>query len=259
MLELEKRNHQLTNVAALIASILLLIIAIVWYRRYRFIKKADKILKEERDKSDQLLLNILPEGTALELKQFGKVEAESFDSVSVLFTDFKGFTSYADNLSPEKLVETVNFYFSKFDEIIEKYDLEKIKTIGDAYMCAGGLPFPDEDHPTKIIEAAFEIAEFVENSKLNASNIDVNLGIRLGINTGPVVAGVVGSKKFAYDIWGDAVNIASRMESNSESGRINISENTYQIVKDKYDCEYRGELNVKNKGKMKMYFINGRK
>jgi class 3 adenylate cyclase len=201
-------------------------------------------------------LNILPEETALELKQNGKVQAKKFESVSVMFTDFKGFTEYADYLPPEKLVESVGFYFSKFDEIIEKYGLEKIKTIGDAYMCAGGLPFPNQDHALQTVHAALEILEFVEASKQNTKLDQPHFDVRIGINTGPVVAGVVGSKKFAYDIWGDTVNIAARMESNSEVGKINISENTYSLIKDDFTCEFRGEIEVKNKGKMNMYFVN---
>jgi class 3 adenylate cyclase len=184
------------------------------------------------------------------------VQAKKFESVTVLFTDFKGFTHYAHNLSPEELVRSVDYYFSKFDEIMDKYGMEKIKTIGDAYMCAGGLPFPSEDHPIKMIEAAFEIAQFIDESKKLSNGNITHFDVRIGINTGPVVAGVVGIKKFAYDIWGDTVNVASRMESKSEPGRINISENTYKLVKDDFQCEYRGEIDVKNKGMMKMYFVN---
>jgi len=175
--------------------------------------------------------------------------------VTVLFTDFEGFTRYSEHLSPEDVVKTIDFYFSKFDEIIEKFDLEKIKTVGDAYMCAGGLPIPSEDHAHKVVLAAIEIINFVNQAK---SKLDLQLAqfdIRIGINTGPVVAGVVGSKKFAYDIWGDSVNIASRMESSSESGKINISENTYELVKDKFNCKFRGNIEVKNRGLLKMYFV----
>ena len=175
-----------------------------------------------------------------------------------MFSDFKGFTSYSETLSPEALVETIGFYFSKFDAIIEKYGLEKIKTIGDAYMCAGGLPFPSDNHAENMIKAAMEITEFVAKTKSDVNAKALNFDIRVGINTGPVVAGVVGAKKFAYDIWGDTVNIASRMESASEPGKINISENTYEIIKGHFDCEYRGELAAKNKGKMKMYFVNAK-
>jgi len=202
-----------------------------------------------------LLLNILPEETATELKDKGKVKAQRFESVSVMFTDFKGFTAYSDKLSPEELVDSIDFYYSRFDEIVEKHGLEKIKTVGDAYMCAGGLPDPDPNNAHKMIAAAIEIAEFVKESKKNDPDDMTRFDIRIGINTGPVVAGVVGKKKFAYDIWGDTVNIASRMESNSEPGKINVSEATYKLIKDQFMCSYRGEIEAKNKGMMKMYFV----
>ncbi len=253
----QKENQRIVMIATAIALFLIGLLAIGLFRRNKFIQRTKKIIEEEKNRSDSLLLNILPEETAQELKESGKVQAKKFDSVTVLFSDFKGFTSYSENLSPEALVETIGFYFSKFDAIIEKYGLEKIKTIGDAYMCAGGLPFPSEDHAVKMVKAAMEIAEFVAETKNDTTAVDLNFDIRIGINTGPVVAGVVGAKKFAYDIWGDTVNIASRMESNSEVGKINISENTYEIIKDQFNCEYRGEIEAKNKGMMKMYFVNG--
>jgi adenylate cyclase len=259
LLHQQKRNQQIIVIATAIALILIFLLAIGLYRRNTFIKKTNLIIQEEKNRSENLLLNILPEATALELKQSGKVRAQKFESVTVLFTDFKGFTQYAENLSPEKVVESVDFYFSKFDEIMEKYGLEKIKTAGDSYMCAGGLPFPTEDHAFKMVQAAFDIAEFVNDSKQQRSENEVRFDIRIGINTGPVVAGVVGTKKFAYDIWGDTVNIASRMESNSEPGKINVSENTYVLIKDFFNCEYRGEIEVKNRGMMKMYFVNNAK
>ena len=255
----QKKNQKVVMIATAIALFLIGLLAFGLFRRNKFIQKTKKIIEEERNRSDSLLLNILPEETAQELKESGKVKAKKFDSVTVLFTDFKGFTSYSTNLSPEVLVETIGFYFSKFDAIIEKHGLEKIKTIGDAYMCAGGLPFPTENHAENMVKAAMEIAEFVTETKKNVKATEMNFDVRIGINTGPVVAGVVGAKKFAYDIWGDTVNIASRMESNSEPGKINISENTYALIKDQFDCEYRGELDVKNKGVMKMYFVNGMK
>lgn len=172
-----------------------------------------------------------------------------------MFTDFVGFTNYSEKLSPEKLVESIDYYFSKFDEIIDKYDLEKIKTIGDSYMCAGGIPFKIEDHASQIILAAEEIIDFVEQPKNRLLENQINFMVRIGVNSGSIVAGIVGTKKFAYDIWGDTVNIASRMESNSETGKINISENTYQLVKNQFSCTYRGEIEVKNTGMMKMYFV----
>ena len=255
------KSKKLTNItnATSIVSVLVLLLAFGLYRRYNYIKKTKSIIEEEKNRSDHLLLNILPEETAQELKDNGKVTAKKFDSTTVLFTDFKDFTHYAENLTPEKLVKTVDFYFSKFDEIFEKYDLEKIKTVGDAYMCAGGLHFHKNDHALKMVQAAFDIIEFVESAKTNNPKNQPRFEIRIGINTGPVVAGVVGTKKFAYDIWGDTVNIASRMESCSKPGKINISHDTYEIIKESFNCVYRGEIEVKNRGKMKMYFVNGLK
>jgi class 3 adenylate cyclase len=252
LLEQRRKNQQIVAIA--IAGTLFLL-AFGLYRRNKFVNKTKKIIESERDRSDTLLLNILPEETANELKETGAVKAKKYESATVLFTDFKGFTSYSEKLSPEALVETVSFYFSEFDAIIEKHGLEKIKTIGDAYMAAGGLHDNTKDHAERMVKAAFEIADFVEETKKDKAT-ELTFDIRIGINTGPVVAGVVGTKKFAYDIWGDTVNVASRMESMSEPGKINISENTYEFVKDTYTCEYRGEIDVKNRGKMKMYFVN---
>jgi class 3 adenylate cyclase len=246
-------------ISSAVSAGLVFLLAFGVYRRYKFIKRTNVIIEEEKNRSDHLLLNILPEETALELKQNGKVRAKKFESVTVLFTDFEGFTQYAEKLPPEKLVESVDYYFSKFDEIMEKYNLEKIKTVGDCYMCAGGLPFSTNDHAYKMVHAALEIATFVKDSKNNNPQNDTRFEIRIGINSGPVVAGVVGTKKFAYDIWGDTVNIASRMESNSQPGKINVSKNTYELIKDTFDCHYRGEIEVKNRGMMKMYFVNNPK
>ena len=257
LLDQQKKNQQLISLASGIGLLLIIVVAIGLYRRNNFINKAKLLVENEKERSDLLLLNILPEQTAEELKNKGKVQAKRFNSVSVMFTDFKDFTAYSDKLSPEELVDSIDFYYSKFDDIIEKHGLEKIKTVGDAYMCAGGLPFPTNNHPIQMVEAALEIAEFVNESKKVDPDAMTRFDIRIGINTGPVVAGVVGKKKFAYDIWGDTVNIASRMESNSEPGKINISDNTYQLIKDQYQCSYRGELEAKNKGMMKMYFVEG--
>ena len=255
LLNQQKKNQQIIVVASIVALILIGLLAIVLFRRYQFIRETNQIIEKERSRSENLLLNILPKETAQELKQSGKVQAKKFESVTVLFTDFKGFTQYAEKLSPEKLVETIDFYFSKFDEIIQKHGLEKIKTLGDSYMCAGGLPFPTQDHAQQMVLAALEIVQFVKETKSSETTNHI-FDIRVGINTGPVVAGVVGTKKFAYDIWGDTVNIAARMESNSEPGKINISEDTYQLIKESFPCEYRGEIEAKNKGMLKMYFVN---
>ena len=257
--ELQAKRQQYVIFGVILGLLLVLVLAVGSYKRYRYVKKTNKIIEEEKHRSEKLLLNILPEETAHELKENGKVAAKRFESVTILFSDFKGFTSHAQNLSPEILVTSIDYYFSKFDQIMDKYELEKIKTVGDAYMCAGGLPFPTSDHPFKMVEAAFEMAQVMEDMKTHPREGIVPFDVRIGINTGPVVAGVVGLNKFSYDIWGDSVNVASRMESMSEPGRINISENTYQIIKEVYECESRGKVEVKNKGEMAMYFVNGRK
>lgn len=253
LLNEQKKNQQ--NIGAVIFVVLLLVIAlsIGLYKRYKYIQKTKLIIEQEKNMSENLLLNILPEHTAQELKNSGRVKAKKFESVTVLFTDFKNFTQVSENLDPEELVENVDYYFSKFDAIIEKHHLEKIKTIGDSYMCAGGLPFETKDHAKKMILAAFDIITIVNAIKKDETKLAFD--IRVGINSGPVVAGVVGTKKFAYDVWGDTVNIASRMESNSEPGKINVSESTYKLVKDEFNFTYRGEVNAKNKGMLKMFFV----
>ncbi|MBL7849580.1 MAG: tetratricopeptide repeat protein [Cyclobacteriaceae bacterium] len=255
LLNQQKRNQQIIIFASVIAAALIALLAFSWFRRYRYIRETSQIIERERSRSESLLLNILPRETAQELKDNGKVQAKRFDSVSVLFADFKGFTQYAEQLRPEQLVESLDRYFSRFDEIAEHYGLEKIKTLGDAYMCAAGLPFPKDDHAHQIVLAALEMQQVAQRALADPSSPSFEL--RVGISTGPVVAGVVGTKKFAYDIWGDTVNIASRMETNSEPGKINISETTYALIKDRFRCTYRGELDVKNKGKMRMYFVEG--
>tara|TARA_R110002073_G_scaffold128_5_gene1635 strand:- start:5382 stop:7211 length:1830 start_codon:yes stop_codon:yes gene_type:complete len=251
LLNEQKRTQRIIAIAI---SITLLLIGMFAFSLF----KKNKIIAHEKERSDGLLKNILPEETAKELKEKGFVKAKKFDSVSVLFTDFKGFTKYSEKLTPEEIVKSMNFYFSKFDTIVEKYGLEKIKTIGDAYMCAGGLPFPTKDHTYKITLAALEIAEFVKETMEINSSEKANFDIRIGINTGPVVAGVVGTIKFAYDIWGDTVNVASRMESSGEIGKVNISEETYNFLKTykEFQFEPRGAIEAKGKGKINMYFVN---
>ena len=262
--ELSKKKQQNFLYGTVLVTILVAMLAFGLFRRGKFIEKTNSIIKAEKIRSDNLLLNILPRETAIELKTKGQVQAKKFDSVTVMFADFVSFTKHSEHMSPEELVKNVGFYFSEFDKIMEKHKLEKIKTLGDAYMCAGGLPFISKNHAERMMLAAFDIMEFVESVKKCKHSDHVNdalhcWDIRIGINSGPVVAGVVGSKKFAYDIWGDTVNIASRMQTASESGMINIGENTYELIKNQYDCTYRGELEVKNKGIMKMYYVKGKK
>jgi len=255
LLSQQKKNQQNIVIGVLVALLLLMLLVFGLYRRNNFIRRTNLIIEREKNRSEHLLKNILPEETALELMETGKVKAKKFKEVSVLFTDFEGFTQYAESLSPEELVKTVDFYFTNFDKIIEKHGLEKIKTIGDSYMCAAGVPFPMKDHAIRIMLAALEILEFVQETKKNYQSTDAQFEIRIGINSGSLIAGVVGSKKFAYDIWGDTVNMASRMESCSKIGKINISENTYQLIKDDFSCEERGKIEVKNKGMVPMYFV----
>ena len=238
----------------LLVSAFLFAIALAILFQYLYIKKSNRKLALERNKAEQILLNILPQETAKELKIHGKVKAKEFEQISVLFTDFKAFSVVAEEISADALVQSVDYYFKKFDEIVQKHGLEKIKTIGDAYMCAGGLPTENKTNATDAFNAAQEILAFVTETLKNPPKDIHPFQIRLGINTGPVVAGVVGTKKFQYDIWGSTVNIAARMESSSVPGKINVSENTYELLKDKFDFTYRGIITVKNSQKLKMYF-----
>ncbi|MCO6489527.1 MAG: tetratricopeptide repeat protein [Phaeodactylibacter sp.] len=249
-----QRANILRNFLFAVAAFLAIILAGIYYQ-YRYAQKSNKIISEERNRAEQILLNILPAETAEELKANGFVEAKRSDMVTVLFTDFKEFTKIAESNSPEHLVKSIDYYFTHFDEIITRNGLEKIKTIGDAYMCAGGLPAPNNSNPKDAVRAALEMADFVRSVRENRPEGILPFDIRLGINTGPVVAGVVGIKKFQYDIWGATVNLAARMESSSAPGRINISENTFELVKDEFECEYRGEIEAKNGDHFKMYFV----
>jgi len=222
-------------------------------------RKSNKIISKEKQKSDNLLLNILPEEVAEELKETGSSEAKHFDSVSIMFTDFKEFTKLSEKISSRELIDELNHCFKAFDEIIVKHGIEKIKTIGDAYMAVCGLPVPHGNHAQKMIEAALEIRDFIEDYKHKRQKEGKPFfEMRIGINSGEVVAGIVGIKKFAYDIWGDAVNTASRMESNGAVGKINISESTYELAKNDFDFEHRGEIETKGKGKINMYFVESK-
>ena len=216
------------------------------------IMRRNIIIEEEKKRSEALLLNILPEETAMELLREGFTRSRRYDLVTVMFTDFVGFTHIAETLKAEELVLRVDKYFRAFDEIIQQYGVEKIKTIGDAYMCAGGLPTINQTNPIDVLSAAIDMMRYMDEEHGHLFKI------RVGMHTGPVVAGVVGKHKFQYDIWGDAVNIAARMEQNSTPGRINISGATFELVKNHFNCEYRGKIAAKHKGDMEMYFVNGK-
>lgn len=226
----------------------------------RLLEEMNKLYSEletERRKSDKLLLNTLPRKIADELKQTGKVKPVHYKCASILFTDFKDFTKLAEQLSPEELVDELDNCFSFFDQVAEAHNLEKLKTIGDSYMCVGGIPTPTSTHAIDAVLAALQIKAFMgwrRYEKLQKNQPFWE--IRLGIHTGPILAGVIGKNKFSYDVWGDAVNIAARMESSSLPGCINISKTTFELVKDFFDCDYRGKIEAKNKGHIDMYFVN---
>lgn len=255
--EVTIQRQKIVTYATGISGFLLLIVAIGSFSRYKYVRKTNKIIKNERDRSQELLLNILPEETARELETNGHAKTRFYDNVTVLFTDFKGFSTIAGTLTPIQLVAELNDYFMAFDEIVGKYNLEKIKTIGDAYMCAGGIPSINETHALDAVRAALAMQTYMRKRQRerNITGIE-GWELRIGIHTGPIVAGVVGKRKYAYDIWGDTVNIASRMESSGEAGRVNISSTTYSFIKDNYACQHRGKISAKNIGEVDMYFVN---
>ena len=219
-----------------------------------------QLLLEERKKTDELLDNILPHYVSNQLKSIGYAKPRSYKTATVMFTDFKGFTKACENLAPEQIVTYLHTFFSKFDDIVVEHYVEKIKTIGDAYMCVGGIPLRNRSNPFDVVLAGLEIQDFIKNLDMHDPEKKLpRWTLRVGIHTGPLVAGVVGKIKFAYDVWGDTVNIAKRMESACEPGRVNISYTTYEKIKDYFDCEYRGKIEVKNRGAIDMYFVNGLK
>ncbi len=255
----EQRNQLLILAGSgILLTLLLLILFLISRRNRRQLKEKSRIIEQEKERSNELLLNILPANIAQELKEYGKAQTRKYDEVTVLFSDFKNFSKISEQLTPEELVEELDRCFKGFDFILGNYpEIEKIKTIGDAYMCASGLD-DRKTMPGSMIKAALEMQEYLEEQKQER----VRLGkpffeARIGIHTGPVVAGVVGVNKFAYDIWGDTVNTAARMESNGQEGRVNISEATYNLIKYQFDCEYRGKVQAKNKGLIDMYFVKG--
>lgn len=220
------------------------------------LKHEQILLAAEREKSDRLLLNILPSSIAKRLKDGENVIADEHKQTAVLFADIIGFTGISQNIPPDTLVNNLNRIFTHFDNLAEKYGLEKIKTIGDSYMVASGLSNHDEKHMKHIADFALEMVADIKQFSLDGKT---NCNVRIGIHVGPVIAGVIGSKKFSYDIWGDAVNTASRMEAFSEPGKIQVSEEFYDHIKDEYECEYRGQTEIKSKGKMNLYFLLGKK
>lgn len=222
----------------------------------KLLKEQKNLIEQEKHRSENLLLNILPAPVADELKEQGYVKPHYFEQVTVLFADFKDFSGICRILPPEQLISDLNHCFGKFDRIIMRLGLERVKTIGDAYMCVGGIPHTQSDHAVRMVEAAIGMQKFLAKWQLERSSQGLPLyEARIGIHTGPVVGGIVGTTKFAYDIWGDTVNIAARMEDAGTPNRINISGSTYLLVKDHFPCEYRGKIPIKNNGEAEMYFV----
>ena len=256
--ELDKAQVKRTRNIYLFSAIGVVGLAIGLWNRLRFVHRSRAAIQKEKDISEGLLLNILPGEVAAELKEKGYADVKEFEQATILFTDFKGFTQLTEKLTAAELVAEIDHCFKAFDGIMEKYRIEKIKTIGDAYMAAGGLPIPANGQPLDVVRAALEMQVFMANYKAErAGQGRLFFEMRVGIHTGPVIAGIVGVKKFAYDIWGDTVNTASRMESSGEVGHVNISEGTYALVKDEPGLLFtaRGKVQAKGKGEMEMYFV----
>jgi class 3 adenylate cyclase len=240
---------------------------IMWFSAYYFERSArtiflqKQIIDNELERSENLLLNILPKTIAERLKGNHGTIADGFNSVTILFADLVNFTALAQNISPSKLIEVLDKIFTGFDSVVEKYNLEKIKTIGDAYMVIGGAPLLDDNHTLSVLDAALEMQKMMkeEFGAELIQEISQPLRLRIGIASGPVVAGIIGKKKFSYDLWGDSVNIASRMESHGIPGEIQVTQEIYESVADCYEFEDRGEIEIKGKGKMQVWLLKSRK
>lgn len=265
-----KAPWYISPVAWIIYPFLLLLAAVLMRIRTRrlFMERQKRLeqliaerteeLQHEKDKSDNLLSNMLPKGTAEEIMSKGKADRRKYNFVTVLFSDIQGFTKIAEEMNPEALIDELDRFFFHFDSLAEKYRIEKIKTIGDAYMCAGGIPERNRTNPVEVILAALDMQKYMQSMKSDPARPAARFwDIRIGIHTGTVIAGVVGHSKMTYDIWGDTVNTASRMESSGEPGKINISGTTYEFVKEYFTCDYRGRMPVKYKGDLDMYFVTG--
>jgi class 3 adenylate cyclase len=262
--QIEEKYHLRISLISIVFFLLLTMIFWIFGKNMRAanlkLARKNHTIKLQQQKAEELVGGILPHSVALELKEKGCAAPLFYESVSILFADLKGFTFYAEKVAPEKMIADLNHCFSAFDNIIAKHGLEKIKTIGDAYMCAGGVPVPNDTHAFDITAAALEMQKFMnEWKKERTEKNEEAFELKIGINTGAVVAGVIGTSKFAYDIWGDAVNLAARVESVCNPGFVNISESTYKIVGEKYECLHRGKVSAKNKGETDMYYVIGEK
>jgi class 3 adenylate cyclase/predicted metal-dependent HD superfamily phosphohydrolase len=247
----------------------IILVIIYFYRKWRLFQRLNEQYKleeivlqrtesllKDKEKTDSILANILPQKTADELKSTGKASTSKYNMVTVLFSDIQGFTKIAEQMNPERLIDELDKFYFQFDTVVEKYNIEKIKTIGDAYMAAGGIPVKNRTNPIEVVLAGLEMQHYMNDLKKSKDYI---WDLRIGIHTGSVIAGVVGQKKFSYDIWGDTVNTASRMESSGEAGKVNISGTCHKLVEQFFDCEYRGKMPVKYKGDIDMYFVKGLK